>query len=286
MLLTPINLRQYYNQNKFSTSSTPPVFSANVKPAGLEFAPCDFFIKIKGYGKSYIWAEKILKTADEAVQNIQKGKSFDDVLKSIANGVRRANSTSHDADKKVHSGILRTRRAGWKDEHSPEWSDICTRYGFSGLSRYDSYESRLDYVAHHPLKNPYNDLSICRIRLMQDKFMDHPSSAHINKSLDYIDVKYKYLTEKYLKKTLQTEDMEDINSNIAEIRWIMAHATPFERGSDAIANVFVKALYKSLGIRTSSPAKGVSFDLEAYCTNLAQYKQNFPKYFVKPPSLI
>ena len=33
-------------------------------------------------------------------------------------------------------------------------------------------------------------------------------------------------------------------------------------------------------------AKGVSLDMEAYCTNLADYKKKFPKYFAKPPVVI
>ena len=44
--------------------------------------------------------------------------------------------------------------------------------------------------------------------------------------------------------------------------------------------------YKSMGIKTYSPAKGISFDLEAFCTNLDKYKANFQNYFKKSPILI
>lgn len=58
------------------------------------------------------------------------------------------------------------------------------------------------------------------------------------------------------------------------MRWILAHATPWERGSDAIANVLMRAMYKSVGVKSYPLAKGVSLDMEAYCTNLADYKKD------------
>ncbi len=70
--------------------------------------------------------------------------------------------------------------------------------------------------------------------------------------------------------------MDEINETIAEIRWIMAHATPWSRGSDAISNVFMRAMYKAIGIKSYPLQKGVSLDLEAYCTELEDYKSGFP----------
>ena len=73
---------------------------------------------------------------------------------------------------------------------------------------------------------------------------------------------------------------------IAEIRWILAHSTPWLRGSDAISNVFMRAMYKAVGIKTYPLKKGISLDLEAYCTELDEYKKKFPAYFEKPPEII
>ena len=80
--------------------------------------------------------------------------------------------------------------------------------------------------------------------------------------------------------------MNDINNSIAEIRWILAHATPWERGSDAISNTFIRAIYKAAGIKAYPLKKGVSLDLEAYCTNLTDYKENFTDYFIKKPHIV
>ena len=47
----------------------------------------------------------------------------------------------------------------------------------------------------------------------------------------------------------------------------------------------MRALYKSMGIKTHPSKKGVSFDLQAYCTNLADYKKDFTTYFQKAPEI-
>ena len=87
-------------------------------------------------------------------------------------------------------------------------------------------------------------------------------------------------------KEVREEDLTDINSMIAEIRWILAHATPWERGSDAISNTFMRSVYKAAGIKTYPLKKGVSLDLEAYCTELKDYKKNFANYFLRKPEIV
>lgn len=42
---------------------------------------------------------------------------------------------------------------------------------------------------------------------------------------DYVGKLYKNLT-KYVKMDVKPEHLEEINNNVAEIRWVIAHATP------------------------------------------------------------
>ena len=77
-----------------------------------------------------------------------------------------------------------------------------------------------------------------------------------------------------------------INSTISEIRWVLAHTTPWLRGSDAISNVFMRAMYKALGIKTFPTKQGVSLDMEAFCTTKEDYIKSFTTYFEKPPVII
>ena len=60
---------------------------------------------------------------------------------------------------------------------------------------------------------------------------------------------------------------------------------PWGRGSDAIANSYVKAVFQSLGIKTYPPKDGVSFDLEAFCTELSDYKKMYKNLYERSPEI-
>ena len=100
--------------------------------------------------------------------------------------------------------------------------------------------------------------------------------------------KFFNLKKNYISKAekISDKDLPDINSEVAEIRWIMAPSMPWERESNAISNVFMRSLYKSMGIKAYPIKKGISLDLEAFCTPLKKYKQNFGTYFEQPPHVV
>ena len=50
--------------------------------------------------------------------------------------------------------------------------------------------------------------------------------------------------------------------------------------------LFAQYTNKALGVKATPLKKGISLDLEAYCTNLGKYKKNFPNYFEKSPTVI
>ena len=149
------------------------------------------------------------------------------------------------------------------------------------------YEKRFDYVAEHPLGNSYK-MDISRPRKLHDntKAILHASCKYVNNSLNHIFQLSQEIFPKYLNKKIKQDDLKKINSIIAEIRWILAHSTPWMRGSDTISNVFIRAIYKALGIKSYPVKKNISLDLEAFCTELNDYKDNFTRYFTKPPKII
>ena len=100
--------------------------------------------------------------------------------------------------------------------------------------------------------------------------MVHPQGKYASNALDLVNSIQDMLIQKYHGKNLTDADMADINENIGEIHWILSHSMPWGRGSAGISDAYVKALYKSLGIQLSQPKQGVSFDLEAFCTELEE----------------
>lgn len=261
-------------------------FGANLNSPKLKFKNKDFFVNIHGFGKNIVWAHYIKETADTSVNLIRKDTAFENVLRFITAGVTKANKYTLDMTKKEHTGILRTFRKDWRC--GSQWHDIITEYG-DKHSRYHSYAERLDHRIFYPLKNPYSDINLTKpisgMGEIEPNYLLHGSLTSINAALDYVGKLYKNLT-KYVKIDVKPEHLEDINNNIAEIRWVIAHATPWERGSDSIANVFIRSIYKALGVKATPLKKGISLDLEAYCTNLGKYKKNFPNYFEKSPTVI
>lgn len=246
----------------------------------LKFKREDFYVRINGYGKNKEWADEIIKTADLAANLIKRETSGENVLKIITKGVSRANNKVLEISKRLYTGILRYKRENWTCFPS----EVTTKYS---INRYKGYETRLDKMKGIKITPPQNGIGISKPAIVDgEKQIVHGCSSCVNFSLDYIFNLYKNLFPKYLNKKLTTENLDDINSTVAEIRWVLAHSTPWMRGSDAIANVFMRAIYKALGIKSYPLNKGISLDLEAYCTTLKDYKTKFPDYFINKPTII
>lgn len=264
-----------------------PNFNANLKSPKLKFSSDDFFIKIRGYGRNRSWADEIVKTADEAVKNIRKKQDFETVLKKIVNGVARANKFPLDLNKRERTGVLRTQRSGWDYRDDYDTYALVTNYEKKGDPKYKSYIDRFDYVMMHPLERPYDDISLTVPTCDNDgiKYLCHGKFHVINEVFARLENIYNFLINNFKGEKVDEDDMSIINDKVAEMRWILAHATPWERGSDAISNVLMRSILKAFGIKAYSSARGVSFDLEAYCTNLKDYKKNFQNYFSLPTTV-
>ena len=281
-------INNFKNNTYFGTTNKKPItFGSNPNSHLLEFTCDDFFVRIKGYGKNRNWARDVRQLADTATDKIKVSKTSDGVLSYIADGIRAANSHCLDYKKRTHSGILRTVRKGYNCES--EWSNIELVTPIS--NQYKSYFLKLVPLDANPIKSPYSDIDVCKIKRGcwgdYDAEMIHPTSKKINNALDRVGGKFFNLKKDYISKpqNVTEESLPKINSDVAEIRWIMAHSMPWERGSDAISNVFMRSLYKSMGIKTYPIKKGLSLDLEAFCTPLNEYKKNFPSYFELEPSI-
>lgn len=274
-MITPISHNNYQ-----------PTFNANLNSPKLRFSRNDFYIKIRGYGRNTSWADKIIETADEAVKFIRKSLPFEFVIKRIVLGVTKANQFPYELAKREHTGILRTKREGWKS--GSEWSDfyLTTNYDSAGFERYRGYKDRFDKVHDNPLTNPYEDISLTiPVHKNGEKYLRHGEDEYVNNAFNRVADLYNSILKRFVGTDVKEKDLKEINDTVAEMRWILAHSTPWERGSDAISNVLMKSIYKALGVKTYEPAKNVSFDLEAFCTELKDYKNNFTNFFTQPPTI-
>ena len=260
-------------------------FKANINSPRLKFSSKDFFVNIEGYGKNLEWAEKAKALADTTVNLIRNKCSFDNIMRYIAAGIARANSDAANKLKRESSGVLRIEREHYKFIDMPPNHELITHYGQT--ARYSGYKNRLDWIQCNPLKNPFKEINLSRPMRNEDgSYINHCHQYKINSGMDLLMQKHNALVAKYKPEEVKKDDINDINERIAEIRWILAHLTPWVRGSDAISNIYMRALYKALGVKSYNLAKGTSLDLEAYCTPLEEYKKEFQNYFVKKPKVI
>ena len=226
------------------------------------------------------WAKEIKENADVATKMLRDGTEPEYVLKYISTSTRVANNNDLDLYKRHNTGILRIEREGW---HSRE-CDIFTPYDGQ---KYKTYAERLVQVNSHPLKDPYSrQISLSRPANLFTGKIFHGSFANVNIALDYVFKLCNDIFPKFVKNDIKPKDLPELNSKIAEMRWVLAHSTPWIRGSDAISNIFMRSIYKAVGVKTYPIKKGVSLDLEAYCTNLDEYQKQWTKYFDKAPEIV
>lgn len=280
------NKQPYYNHLENRKPQKSLSFCSNPNSHILEFTPNDFFINIKGYGRDTEWARKVRQLADSATRKIKKANDSDEVLVQIADGIKDANQSCFELKKKVHSGILRTNRKGYGKAGGWMGEDIYTMI----CDRYSGYKSKFKPLVKKPLTSPFYDVDTAKIEQYNKSQLRiaHPSDDKINNALDRVGGKFFNLRKNFISKpeNVTQDTLPEINSDIAEIRWILAHSMPWERGSDAISNIFMRALYKSMGIKTYPIKKDISLDLEAFCTPLDKYKANFGSYFEKEPHIV
>ena len=278
----------------------------------------NYFINIKGYKRNQEWAEAMCNLTESSSVLIRSGFGFDETMQYIASGTRQyVLNNKPDYDLACTQGVLRTYRDGYISNQAMAPHGAITP--FSHNTKYYSYSERfINRYGNKALKNPYEGrIELTRLSpnekypIEQNEYnsynpkhiieydkngnakyykitecMVHPEGRYGTEGLEIAKELHNKLISKYQGKSLNKKDLEDINETIGEIHWVIAHTMPWGRGSDGIANVYVKSLYQSLGIKTYPPREGISFDLEAFCTELEDYKKNYKKLYSQEPEIV
>jgi len=286
--------------------------------------PKNFQIRIPGYNANEVWLHDIPEISNMASTMLDEGIPFDEVINFVALAYRELDtkvvSKTEDEYKLQASGMLRCEREGYMydarhyDHNSITPFGMNDRYGVCHYYRFisrinpgelnnpyegiidltrivDSYEEEIEYKDFNPNnKNHFYKIdgegNYHYYKIIKETAMLHPKGKYASNALDLVKKIESDLMQKYHGKKLTEADMNDINENIGEIHWILSHSMPWGRGSAGISDAFVKALYKSLGIKLSQPKEGISFDLEAFCTELEDYKKNYKNLYETEPEYV
>lgn len=243
------------------------------------YTPEHFFIRIKGYGKNQEWGRRVVLLTDKASAMIKNGESYNNVLSEICFYTRQNALNNPNTDK------LNMSTAGMLRYMTPESCrsslvtpyDLKSRYGGKYAKMFKKFKEQ-----KNALKSPYKDLSLTRIKVSKkDDFagkMLHVPSAETYNCIKYIESLYKEITFFIAKDYTKTE-FKAITNKVALLHWIIAHNVLWGRGSDSIANIFIKAILKALNIKVGSLKPKISLDLEAFCTEYNDYQKKYPDFY-------
>ena len=239
----------------------------------------------RNYGKNIQWAHQMNQISEAAAERIRSNASFDDVIQNIAQDYRSFDvSTTLDSnvevsDRRKFSGVYR----GYNND-----GGATTPFDQNGSysEYYDRFDKMLDDADFKGIKRPkpYEDVELTNfIYCQRGKCMYHPKSATVEPAMNHMRERYNELAPLFEKVknggTLTDAEKAMANDKIAEIYYLMANVMPWARGSNGISDIFMRSMYKSLGIDQPALKQGVSLDLEAFCVPLEEYKANWKTFF-------
>lgn len=234
----------------------------------------------KQYGKDIQWANEMNKICNIGEELIKKGESLDSVLNIISleyNTYDIKNSLDsnqkYDNDRRVASGIYR----------GDQYPNARAVTPYDKDSNYSEYFDRFN--AGKKRKSPYDDMYLTNVVQTDDKggLMMHPRNSNVEPGMAHVRDRYDEL-KPFIEKVnsgaeLTKEDIKIIDEKIAEIYYLIANIMPYERGSNGIADILMRSIYRALGIEMPALKHGVSLDLEAFDLDLDEYKKKWNTFF-------
>lgn len=282
--------REFYSvnwTNLINKNTTKEEISALVddipklyKREQLKLKPSDFYIKMRHFGKNENWAERMCQISDYATELIRNGESFDFVLNTIAEEAAEVNF-------RIYDGINQSMAENFgeyrneKDNISTTFARKRNKYGeyakkFKKLTKGTSNKT---YKVTTPKEFPEAPITKLKANTMNGE-MIHPSGKNTFITLHYTKALYDKI------KNSKNKNIIFLNENIAKLHWNFAHGMPFKRGSDSIANILVKSIYRANDVKIGGLKDHTSLDLEAFCTNLDEYVEKYPYYYEMTPQKI
>lgn len=243
------------------------------RPEGKpEIAKNSFFIPMETYRKKRLWAKSITALTYQISDMITNDEDFLDILVTIESSVRKIKKNNH-------WGLRRT--AGYNGDY------FDLRDFGRGSEYWETYLGLFDLDSKHPKREfkpysneEYKDANTCTIT--HEDFPMH----HIRVYYGYNGEKsnLKLVRKEYEKlKSIENPSLEQINKSVATMHWLIAQETPYDRGSDSIANVLTKAVYNAYGVKISQAKDEHGFDFEAFYRDLDDYIKIYPEIFKTPP---
>lgn len=296
MNVSPVNVscKNYiYNKNHVANNANIPgqtTFRGNFslvkllkfshKPVNIEtITPEVYFIDMYGYGRNMQWAKQMAELAKNTSKQIRNKARFDDVLSNLCHETQKINNNNC-------YGILR---------YSPYGFDIMNIKQRRGIEYFDKFVDILNkqktYYYNPKSNSEYPDATTCTISklgtdldaeiiIIDYGIFRDPMGTPLYGAISNLE----FAKEEY-EKLLQIKNpsLNQINKSCATIHWLIAQETPWKRGSDSIARLLTTSIYAAYNVKVFPPKTGISFDFEAFGSDLNEYIKKYPDLFTQRP---
>ena len=260
-----------------------------VKQQGKQiFSGNEFFINMTDYKKDEQWAKQMETLTYFTSIAISSKVDFDSILNQIERNVEFINRTAsgfinYDASfgirRKMHHcfGILEGKRG----------SEYIERYNEKSKTKNAIIEligKTLEMYC--PKSNEeYNEANVSKIGIISRYGIGKELLRVYQDSVEKYTISNLSLVKKEFNKlrAMENPTAEEVLRSCAIIQWLIAQETPYQRGSDSIANVLTKAIMHANNIYISPLKEGVSLDFEAFDTDLDDYIERYPNFFEVRP---
>lgn len=240
------------------------------------------------YGKNIQWAHEMNIISEAAQHRIANGDSFEDVLNNIADDYKSydeattLNSDKDVSDRRKFSGLFRGDRP---DSELGKKFKLGAYTPFDQKGGYSEYYDRFAALLDKPRKSPYPDVTLTQLETNKKlgNVMKHPLNENVNPGLAHVKERYNELAPLFEKVknggTLTAAEKAMADDKIAEMYFLLGNIMPWDRGSNGISDIFMRSMYKNLGIDMPALKPGVSLDLEAFCMDMDEYKAKWHTFF-------
>lgn len=227
-----------------------------------------YYIRMTDYSKNSLWAEEILKADEKTTDAIKDGANFYQVLNIAQQGVK---------DAYMNENWFTSRGVQRKNCLNPYCVE---RNNSRGSEYFELYAQKTPKEGSwSPSSNEeYKDANVSKFKYLTDDIIVvdegwNPDSTN----LDLAKEEYEKL------QSIDNPTEDEINKSVATIHWLIAQESPFERGSDSIANVITKSIYHAYNMETPPIKEGHSFDFEAWYRDLDDFVEIYPDLFETRP---
>lgn len=269
---TPCGL---YSKGEIQTSpDTTSAFKKqveNYKQTKQKIPKDTYFIRMESYEKDNDWAKNMEELTYLTSYLISQKMPFKQLMAIIEKEIKKINgSCAYFGTKRIQNNTFQLCEIG----RGSEYYDLYIYEMNDHSKRTIEPKPTKEFKDANTTSIKWNNKCRC-VEIIYGK-MDENSS-----NLEHIKNLYQIL--------IKTENPSEnqINKIAGAIHWLFAQQTPYERGSDSIANLLTKSIYHCYDMDISPIKEYHSLDFEAFHTDAENFIEHYPDYFEnKPKKLI